>query len=413
MHQKRNPRRPAGTGSLTERSDRAGRRTWYAKFRSGDRQVKRRLGRVREPGSTLGMTRRQAEAELRKLIERESALPSGPERIDLETAAERYIHHVEHVRGRKATTVADYRANSRRHLVPFFRGRSLDAIDPQMVEAYLSAKLREGLSRKTIQNHLTLLHGIFSHAVRRGWSMRNPVAAADLPSQAGTDPDIRYLGVEELEALLRAVPDDTLGRLERVLYLCAAMTGLRQGELVALRWRDVDWGAGVIRVRRSYTRGEFGAPKSRRSVRAVPMADRIAAEMERHFGRSRHTGDEDLVFAHPDTGGPYDASRMRKRFGDAVRGAGLRHVRFHDLRHTFGTRMAAAGAPLRAIQEWMGHRDYKTTSIYADHAPDPSNGRRWAEAAFGESGMKAETPDFPANPVGRFGRVQWTPNSGG
>jgi hypothetical protein len=58
-------------------------------------------------------------------------------------------------------------------------------------------------------------------------------------------------------------------------------------------------------------------------------------------------------------------------------------VRFHDLRHTFGTHMAAAGAPLRAIQEWMGHRDHSTTQIYADHAPDPTNGRRWAEAAFG------------------------------
>jgi integrase len=282
-----------------------------------------------------------------------------------------------------------------------------------MVEDYLSAKLREGLSRKTIQNHLTLLHGIFSHAVRRGRSMRNPVAAADLPSQQGVDPDIRYLDREELEALLRAVPDDSLGRMGRVLYLCAAMTGLRQGELVALRWRDVDWAAGVIRVRRSYTRGEFGAPKSRRSVRAVPMADRIAAELERQFGRSAHTGEEDLVFAHPETGGPYDASRMRKRLADAVGRAELRHVRFHDLRHTFGTRMAAAGAPLRAIQEWMGHRDYKTTSIYADHAPDPSNGRRWAEAAFGGSGKEEENGGLPGNPIGRFGRVQWTADSGG
>ena len=62
----------------------------------------------------------------------------------------------------------------------------------------------------------------------------------------------------------------------------------------------------------------------------------------------------------------------------------MRSIRFHDLRHTFGTRMAAAGAPLRTIQEWMGHRDYKTTEIYADYAPDPSQGARWAEAAFGD-----------------------------
>jgi integrase len=75
---------------------------------------------------------------------------------------------------------------------------------------------------------------------------------------------------------------------------------------------------------------------------------------------------------------------MRKRFKAALKVAGVRSIRFHDLRHTFGTRMAAAGAPLRTIQEWMGHRDYKTTEIYADYAPDPVQGARWAEAAFAE-----------------------------
>ncbi len=384
MQPKRSARRPAGTGSLIERTDRAGHRSWYGKFRVGERQVKRRLGPAREPGSSLGLTRTQAERELRRLIEREGSRPAAVERVDLETAAERYIDHVEHVRGRKETTVTDYRATVRLHLAPFFSGRSLDAIDPQMVEGYLAAKLRSGLARNTIKNHLTLLHGTFSHAVRKGWAIRNPVDAADLPSAGGVEPDIRYLDHEELEALLRAVPDDRLGRLEKALYLTAAMTGLRQGELIALRWRDVDWAAGVVRVRRSWTRGQFTAPKSRRSVRAVPLADRLAGELERHFGASEWTGDEDLVFAHPETGGPYDPSRLRKRFVAAVGRAGLRHVRFHDLRHTFGTRMAAAGAPLRTIQEWMGHRDYKTTSIYADFAPDPSNGRRWAEVAFGE-----------------------------
>jgi len=63
---------------------------------------------------------------------------------------------------------------------------------------------------------------------------------------------------------------------------------------------------------------------------------------------------------------------------------GVREITFHELRHTFGTQMAAVGAPLRAIQEWMGHADYKTTSIYAHYAPDPTRGAKWAEAAFGE-----------------------------
>jgi integrase len=160
------------------------------------------------------------------------------------------------------------------------------------------------------------------------------------------------------------------------------MTGLRRGELLALRWQDVDFNAGLVRVRRTYGRGEFGAPKTQRSSRAVPLADRVRDELEKHLERSAFQGELDLVFCHPTSGRVLDPSRVRKRFQAAARRAGLRPVRFHDLRHTFGTRMAAAGAPLRAIQEWLGHSDDRTTSIYADYAPDLSQGAIWAERAF-------------------------------
>jgi len=84
------------------------------------------------------------------------------------------------------------------------------------------------------------------------------------------------------------VADDRLGWVERVMYLTAAMTGMRQGELFALRWRDVDWSAGRIRVRRNYVRGEFGAPKSKRSARSVPLASRVAGELELLFQDSQY-----------------------------------------------------------------------------------------------------------------------------
>ena len=161
------------------------------------------------------------------------------------------------------------------------------------------------------------------------------------------------------------------------------MTGLRRGEVLALRWQDVDHDAGVIRVRRTYTRGRFGTPKSRRSNRAVPLADRVAVALRQQFGRTRFPDEVDLVFCHPIGGGVLDPSKVRKRFQAAARRAGLRPVRFHDLRHTFGTRMATAGAPLRAIQDWMGHSDQRTTLIYAAYAPDLTQGAMWAAKAFG------------------------------
>jgi len=317
-------------------------------------------------------------------------------RLELLEAGGRYLRHLENVMERKPTTLQDYGIILRRRLGPFFAGRALEKIDAELVGAYRTQALRAGLAPKTIQNHLALLHGVFAHAVRRGWANANPVAALERPPQKGPDPDIQFLDPAELELVLRAAADPA----DRTIFLTAALTGLRQGELLALRWRDVDWAAGVIRVRRSYTRGALSAPKSRRSSRAVPIADRLAAELGRHFQASRFQEDDHLVFAHPELGTPRDASRLRKRFAEAVAAAGVRPIRFHGLRHTFGTQMAGAGAPARDPGV-DGPRDHKTTRIYADYAPDPSHGRHWAERAFGVA-----VPTAPAS-LRDAQRLEW------
>jgi integrase len=100
------------------------------------------------------------------------------------------------------------------------------------------------------------------------------------------------------------------------------------------------------------------------------------------------------VFGHPRLGHPLDRGKVRKRFKEAVKAAGVRDVRFHDLRHTFGTRMAGAGVPMRTLQEWLGHRDFKTTLIYADYSPS-AHEREWVEAAF------ARQPEVAADPSPR------------
>ncbi|MBA3736724.1 MAG: site-specific integrase [Actinobacteria bacterium] len=352
-----------------------------AAFQVNGRQVMQKLGPAREPGSTYGLTQAQAEAALRRGIDAELARPPLAERVDVGEAGRRYLLHLGTL-GRKRTTLGDYESTLRVHLAPFFAGRSVDRIDVELVEAFIHLRLREGRAPKSVLNYTGLLHAIFAFAIRRGWCSTNPVALADKPHDIQRDTEIRFLTVEELEALIRAVPDDEVGAVERVLYRTAAMAGLRRGELLALRWQDVDWTAGVIRVCRNHTRGEFTTPKSRRSSRAVPLADALAAELDRRFQRSRFTGDDDLVFAHPQLGTVLDSSKLRKRFVAARDDAGVRKVRFHDLRRTFGTRMAAAGAPLRSVQEWMGHSDLRTTLIYAQYAPDQTQGARYAAIAF-------------------------------
>jgi integrase len=382
--------RPRGTGHLKLRRDRAGRDTWYGKFQVHGRQVMRRLGPARQPGSSYGLTKSQAEAALRRAIESERASPPVAERLEVGEAGRRYLVHLEML-GRKRSTLMDYESTLRVHLAPFFAGRSLDRIDVHLVEAFIQAELRAGRAPKSVLNYTGLLHAIFAFAIRRGWSAENPVAFADKPRDRGRESEIRFLTVEELEALIRAVPDDELGALERVLYRTAAMAGLRRGELLALRWQDVDWAAGVIRVRRNHTRGEFTTPKSRHSSRAVPLADRLGGELDRHFRRSRFKCDDNLVFAHPQLGTVLDSSKLRKRYIAARDRAGVRKVRFHDLRRTFGTHMAAAGAPLRSLQEWMGHSDFRTTLIYAQYAPDQTRGAHFAALAFAAAGTAKAT----------------------
>jgi integrase len=364
----RMPKRSYGTGQLYIARDGRGRESWYGRWRVGDRRVNRKIGTKRAAGTTRGLTRAQAERKLQRMIDH-GAVVTAEQRLTVTDVGNLLVDHLEAL-GRKRSTTGEYRSYLRVHLGPFFGETVIDRITPVRVEAFVAAKRQEGKATKSILNYLGLLHSIFAFAQRRGLATTNPVAAIDKPERPGATADIRFLAEAEIRHLLRAVPDDSRGPTERALYLTAAMTGLRQGELLALRWQDIDWTAGRIRVRQSFVRGEFGAPKSRRSTRSVPLADQVAGELDRHFQRTAFEADEDLVFCHPQTGSPLDRSRLLKRFKAAARNAGLPRVRFHDLRHTFGTRMAGVGVPLRTLQEWMGHRDFKTTLIYADYQPN-------------------------------------------
>ncbi len=258
--------------------------------------------------------------------------------------------------------------------------------------------LKDGRSPKTVRNVLTFLHSVFEHAIDEGWCVQNPVRRAARPRRhrAGdAEPDLQFLTMDELDAVIRAIPNDTvvrepaarrrgrpgpapppppdvLGPVLRVVILAAAMTGLRQSELLGLRWRDVDWSAQRIRVRNAYTRGEHSSRgKSDLSTRrSVPMADRLLAELDSWSRRSLYTTETSLVFAHPQTGRPLDRTKVTRRFKEACVAAGVTEITFHELRHTFATQMAGQGVPLRKLQEWLGHADIKTTQIYTHYAPD-------------------------------------------
>jgi integrase len=384
-------RRPYGTGSLRARQNADGSRTWVAEWRdpAGQRH-KRALGRIRT-ATRDGLTQKQAEAELRELIgEPPATRRTTGERPSVEQVATAYLAAARR-RGRKESTRQNIESEVRVHIAPFFGARPLDVITAHDVEDFVTVLESKGLAPKTIRNIVATLSALFTFAKapKRRWAAVNPCDGVEMPAVPDAT-EIRFLTLPEVRLAIEHAPAGMFQQLDKAVWLTAAMTGLRKGELVALRWRDIDWSASRMRVRQNFVRGQFGSPKSKRSTRSVPMADAVGGELDRLSRSSQFTGPDDLVFAHPVTGGPLAKANMSRRFARALKTAELEEHRFHDLRHTFGTRMAAVGTPLRTLQEWMGHRDIATTQRYADYMPGAGEADLIA-AAFVERGDNVAT----------------------
>jgi integrase len=355
---------------------------FYGRWRSADgRYVNRRLGKVRGRGERDGLSRKEADRILRRLIEAESLrrVPTVDERARTVDDAADALRDRLLIEGARLSYRQNCESMQRIHTSPALGKRKAAEVTTDDIERLAHAMLAKGAAPKTVRNTMTFLHTVFALAVKRGWATTNPVTDAARPKRrrAGdANPDLQFLTLPELDAVIDAIPDhvvdrDTLGPVMRLVILAAASTGIRQSELLGLRWRDVDMAAQRIRVRNAWVRGEHsGDGKSDLSTRrSVPMTDRLALELKKWRLRTVYANDDDLVLGHPELGTPLDRTKTTRRFQRACRAAKVRELRFHDLRHTFATTLAAAGVPLRTIAEYLGHADLKTTQIYAHYAP--------------------------------------------
>jgi len=365
------------------RVDGRARESWYGRWRIVGKQTQRRLGPVRAPSTRVGLTRAQAEAELRRQMEATTSVRSVGDRLTIVEVAAEYIDDARR-RGRKRSTLANIDSETRVHLAPFFAGKSMQAVTRQDVRDLIAALEQKGLAPKTVRNVIATLGALYkfaAHPDRRWATAGNPTEGVALPTAIGDGHDIRFLTPTEIRTLLDHIPEGIYRESDRAMFAAAAWTGLRQGELRALRWEDVDLPARRVRVRRSVVLGEIDAPKSARAVRSVPLTAELAKALEELRGRSRFADDGDLVFGHPQSGDVQPRANIGRRFAVALEAAGLPSRRCHDLRHAYGTAMAAAGVPMRTLQELMGHRDHATTLIYADYSPQPHE-TAMVEAAF-------------------------------
>lgn len=357
---------------------------WYAKYRPPDgRQVQRRIGPAwTERGRPAAgyFTKRTAEEWLADVCDqaRRGSLPgmvrTGATFAD---AVAEYMRWLEHDRERKPSTLRDYQSIIRAHLLPQFGQMRLEDITTEQVERW-SAELSAGpMSNRTRLKILTVLHGVMQRA-KRVWKLpRNPVSDVEKPTQRRGS-EIEVFSPEEVMALVREAD----GEQDAAIYLTAAFTGLRRGELVALRWREVDFVRQHIRVAASYGEGRLTTPKSGKA-RSVPMAPQVAEALARLNQREGYIAEDDLVF--PGIAGGYlDASALYRRYKAALGRAELRDLRFHDLRHTFGTQVI--GNPrvsILQLKEWMGHADVQTTMRYLHYAPRAADAQLVADATLG------------------------------
>lgn len=244
----------------------------------------------------------------------------------------------------------------RLHLVPFFGTMKLDAISNRDIERYKACKISQSYSPQTINLHLGCLHCLFQCAVNWGILVVNPATGVKKLKTRKDTWD--FLTFEEADQFMQAVPEHW-----QPLFFCALRTGMRKGELMALRWRDVDFQRRVVRVANSIYKGELHPTKSFKT-REI----RISTDLLRSLLPLRGNNSE---FVFPaGNGGPLHPKTINRPLNTANKNSGVKRIRFHDLRHTFASHLVMAGVPVKVVQELLGHSDLSMTLRYTHLTPE-------------------------------------------
>ena len=359
-------------GSVYKVKDREGYRAAYW-AETPDGEKKRRY--------VSGKTRAEVAKKLAKAIaDRDGGLVLWAENPTLSDYLTRWL--TDSVRGTvKQPTLENYEYVVRVHLTPALGRVKLRGLTPARVQALYRAKLDSGLSPRTVQLIHTVLHKALKQAVRWEMVAKNVAGAVSPPRpKKAAEKKVKPLTREQYLALREAARGE---RLE-ALYVLAVTAGLRQGELLGLRWEDVDLERGTLYVRRQLTRTKmdgltFTEPKWN-GQRSVMLTEDAVTALRRHHLRQAEERmklpaglwqDTGLVFTSG-TGNPLDVGNMTARsFRPLLERAGLPRIRFHDLRHTCATLLLLAAVSPKVVQERLGHRDISVTlGTYSHVLPD-------------------------------------------
>ena len=424
-----------------------GRPFYEAKFRHAGRQIKRRVGpawlepagdgwrarRGRVPDGFYDERRAHvaaaeiAVAYVKDARDRDRADCERKARgVTFREVAHGYLRWLADVKGAKPSTLADYayllgepgvaykrrKGESAGHIMSALGDLPAAKVTVRDVEAMLTRVSATQTSARSVNKHRAVVSAVYGYGMKdSAYGLpTNPAAGADKRREPHRGALVFYTP-EEIEALARSLAKGlhrdparpAVGEQEQLedrqdgeLIRVAAYAGLRQGELLALRWRDVDFAGHALTVARALSAGVESSTKSGK-VRRVPLPDQAAAALDRLSRRANFTAPDQLVFCSA-FGRTLNGSALRRRFKRARDAAELRPLRFHDLRHTYGSLLAAAGVDLVAIQSAMGHAALTTTSRYL-HARPASEQADVFTRAFGRS-TASESRHLPSPALG-------------
>lgn len=277
----------------------------------------------------------------------------------------------------RPSTAHSYSSIVRLHLTPEIGRIPLAKLTPEDISRLLArCSARNDLSPTTVRYVRTILRVALGRAVKSGHVTRNVAALVDPPARAHLER--QPLSAGQARAFLAATARDRLGPL----YAVAIGTGARQGELLGLRWSDVDLEAGTLAIRHTLSIGtrELAEPKTDRARRTLRLGTELGLafheqrrrQLEERIAAGRRWIDRDFVFASP-IGTPLDASNVVHGLQAALAAAGLPRQRFHDLRHAFATLMIESGEELGVVSKILGHSSLATTAdVYAHLTPASS-----------------------------------------
>jgi len=354
-------RRGHGEGSIYLRSD--GRWAASISVEGGKRKT------------FYGKTRKEVQEQLKTALhqQQQGMLASGPQQTMKQFLAQWLEDHKHSIRVR---SYERYEEMVRLHIIPVLGRYQLQKLTAQQVRAFYTKKLNEGLSPTTVNGLHAVLHKALDDAVRLGILARNVCDAVSPPRRAHFE--IQPLSTEQAQQLLAAAR----GHNMEALFVLALTTGMRRGEVLALKWQDIDFAHNTLHVRRIFTRrpgnryieAEPKTEKSRRSIALAPMVVELLKQhrirqAEAKLQASETWQERGLVFCTA-VGTPLNPSKVVDRFKTLLKKAGLPEIRFHDLRHSAATILLSMGVHPKVVQELLGHNQISMTmDIYSHVLP--------------------------------------------